>query len=79
MFIRHLDNPVKWAARRTERVDPAFDFGVIHERRGVVWFDAGVDDEGASTTPVLLNANGINAMNVGCGIGTSEHDPEPIV
>ena len=42
-------------------------------------FEAGVDDKGAGTAPMLLLGEGVDAVDIGGGIGTGERDPEEIV
>jgi hypothetical protein len=59
-------------------VDAAGDFGVFDQWRGVVGFEAGVDDERAAAAPVFVGGEGVDAVDVGGGVGAGEGDPEEI-
>ena len=46
--------PCNGPPRRPEAIDPPLDLRVLHQRRGVVRLDPGVDHERAGAAPVLL-------------------------
>ena len=79
---RHKDisyDPVQRAAGGGQGVDAAGDFGVFHQRRGVVRLDAGVDHQRAAAAPVLVVGERVDAVDVGGGVGARERDPEEVV
>ena len=51
---RGSENAVQWSAGDGELVDSAGNFRILNERRGVMRFDSGVDDQRASTAPMLV-------------------------
>ncbi len=67
------------AAGRGEGIDPAGDGGVLHQRRGVVRLDAGIDDQGAGTAPVFLPGGGADPINVGGRVGTCKRHPQKVI
>ena len=73
-----LDDAVQRAAGGGEGVDAARDFGVFDERRGVVRFEAGVDHERAAAAPMFVLCEGVDAVDVGGGVGARERDPEEV-
>ena len=52
--IAAQSSPVERPPGGGEGVDPPLDLGVVHQRRGVVGLDPGVDHERARAAPVLL-------------------------
>ena len=44
----------------------------------MVWFEAGVDYKRAVAAPMFVLCEGVDAVDVGGGIGPSEGDPEEI-
>ncbi len=73
-----LDDAVEWAAGGGECIDAARDLRVFDERRGVVGFEAGVDHERAAAPPVFVFDEGVDAVDVGGGVGAGERDPEEV-
>ena len=76
--MARLNDAVQRAAGGGEGVDAARDFGVFDERRGVVGFEAGVDHERAAAAPMFVFCEGVDAVDVGGGVGAREGDPEEI-
>src|SRR4051812_28109367 len=75
---KRLDDSVERAAWRGEGVDATRHFGVLDKRRGVVRFEAGVDHERAAATPMFVFCEGLDAVDVGGGVGARERDPEEV-
>ena len=56
----------------------ALDLGVVHQRRGVVRLDPGVDHQRARAAPVLLIGEGADPVDVGRRVRAGERHPEEI-
>jgi hypothetical protein len=52
--------------------------GIIHDRRGVVGFDAGINHQWAAAAEVLFFGEGVDAVDVGGGVGAGKRDPQPV-
>ena len=74
-----LDDVVEGATRFAEVVDAAGDVGVFDEGRGVVGFEAGVDEEGAVAAPVFVVDEAVDAVDIVGGVGAGEGGPEEII
>src|SRR5262245_476212 len=75
---RRLDNPVERAAAGGQRIDAACNCGIFDERWGVMWLEAGIDDEGTAAAPMFVFGEGVDAMDVGGRVCARECDPEEI-
>ena len=73
------ENPVQRPPRRGQGVDPSLDLGVVHQRRGVVRLDPGVDHQRAPASPVLLIGEGADPVHVGRRVRAGERHPEQVL
>ena len=69
---------MEWAAGGGERVDAALDRGIALEGRGMVWFDASVDNQRACAAPVFLLDRRVDPLDVGGRVGAGEGDPDEV-
>ena len=70
---------MQWTALGEQRIDSASDVRVFDQRRSVVGFAAGVDDERASAAPMLLMDERAEAGHVSSRVRASECRPQPII
>ena len=73
------DNAVERPTGRAQGIHPFFNGRVIQKKRGMVWFDARVDDKRPLASPVFAADGGADPVYVQGGIGAGEGDPEKIV
>ena len=43
-----------------------------------MWFEAGVDHQRAAAAPMFVLCEGVDAVDVGGGVGSRERDPEEV-
>ena len=55
------------------------DFRILNQRWCMLWFDAGVDDQGTLATPMFIDNLGTDTMNVAGRIAASKNGPKKIV
>jgi hypothetical protein len=70
---------VEGPAWRAQGIDPFFNDRVIKKKRGMVWFDARINDQRPLASPMLAADGGADPIYVQGGIGAGESDPEKIV
>ncbi len=75
---KKLNDAVKGAAGGGECVDAARGFGVFDEWRGVVWFESRIDHQRTAAAPVFVFGEGVDAVDIGGGVGARERDPEEV-
>ena len=60
-------------------IDAAHDFGILNQGRRVMGFDSGIDDQRASTAPMLVERCRVDAVNIYGRIAPRESDPDKVV
>ena len=70
---------MKWTSECAQSIDFFGNLRIFYERRGVMGFEASVDDEGAGATPVFVFGEAIHTVDIVGGVGSREGDPKEVV